>query len=411
MREQPATTDPLPLGADFSQHAQRIMADLREQTPVRRVVHNGVPAWLVTRHTDVKRVLTGPEFTADPHRALTVPSIDPELARGIRAADAHPFMGRYVLTSLLYLDPPDHTRLRRLVNRSFTPGAIARLRPRIDSMADDIIAALPAAGPIDLITDFAVHVPLTAVGELLGIPPADRRQFFDWALIINGAAGQLEWDGAMRATTAYFADLIGERRRRPQDDLLSHLIAARDDGDRLSEDELIAMAMLILFAGHDTTVTLITNSVLALLQAPGSFRALRADPALIENAVDELVRFHTPVNLTTPRYTLQPVTLGGVLIPAGEKILVSLLSANQDEGQFADAAHLDVRRNPNEHLGFGHGVHYCLGAPLARMETAIALQRLITRFPHMRLAAEPDALVYRATTLFHSLTALPVELS
>ena len=148
-----------------------------------------------------------------------------------------------------------------------------------------------------------------------------------------------------------------------------------------------------------------------MLQAPGSFRALRADPALIENAVDELVRFHTPVNLTTPRYTLQPVTLGGVLIPAGEKILVSLLSANQDEGQFADAAHLDVRRKPNEHLGFGHGVHYCLGAPLARMETAIALQRLITRFPHMRLAAEPDALVYRATTLFHSLTALPVELS
>lgn len=409
--QETAATEPLPLGPDFSQHAERTLAELRAETPVRRVVSNGVPAWLVTRHADVKRVLTGAEFTADPRTALSLLDAGSALARQIEQFGGHPLISRYVVTSLLYLDPPDHTRLRRLVSKAFTPGAVARLRPRIEAMADEVVAALPGSGRIDLVTDFALHIPLTAIGELLGIPRADRRQFFDWAVIINGGADPQQWDQALHATTAYLAELIEKRRREPEDDLLSGLIAARDDDGRLSEDELIAMALLILFAGHDTTVTLITNSVLALLADPEAMGAVRADPALLDDGVDELVRFHTPVNITTPRYTLRPVTVGDVLIPAGEKILISLLSANQDETQFPDAGRLDLHRKPSEHLGFGHGIHYCIGAPLARMETGIALRRLLARFPELRLATEPEALRYRATNLFHSLAEVPVELS
>ena len=313
--------------------------------------------------------------------------------------------------SVLYMDPPDHTRLRKLVNKAFTPRAIDPLRPRLEQIADDLLDRMAGPGVVDLMETFAVPLPMTAISELLGIPVADRPDFFEWSEVINSSARGPGYIDTLRAAADYLGALADAKRAAPGTDLMSHMVTAAEDGDQLSRKELIAMALLMLLAGHDTTVNLITNGTLALLRSPDQLALLRSDPALLPNAVEEVLRYESPVNISTERFTREPIELpSGVTIPAGEVILISVLSANRDARQFDAPDTFDITRNTASHLGFGHGIHFCIGAPLARMEGHIALGKIFGRFPRLRPAVPPESLTYRFSTLMHGPTSLPVYL-
>ena len=264
---------------------------------------------------------------------------------------------------------------------------------------------------VDLLTAFAFPLPVTVICELLGVPTADRDQFRAWsASIVSETVVPEVFQAHATAMIAYFRDLLAARRREPADDLLSALISARDEGDSLSENELLSMAWLLLVAGHETTVNLIAGGMLALLLNPGELARLRADRALLDTAVEELLRYVSPVNDATFRFTGEPVELGGVPIGPGEVVLVALSGANRDASRYADPERLDVGRDAGGHLAFGHGIHYCLGAPLARLEAEIAFGGLLERYGEMTLAVPPEMLSWRPSSLIHGLESLPVRL-
>jgi cytochrome P450 len=312
---------------------------------------------------------------------------------------------------MLNSDPPDHERLRKLVNKAFTARRVEQLRPRIEAITAGLLDDMSTQREVDLLASFAFPLPITVICELLGVPVADRDEFRAWsATIVADSVAPEVFQAHATAMTGYFRALLAARRREPADDLLSALIAARDDADRLSEDELLSMAFLLLVAGHETTVNLIASGTLALLLNPGELARLRADRSLLGAAVEELLRYAAPVNNATVRFTGEPVEIGGVLIGPGEVVLVSLSGANRDPGRYADPERLDVGRDSGGHVAFGHGIHYCLGAPLARLEAEIAFGRLLERFPGMTLAVPPEALRWRPSTLIHGLESLPVRL-
>ena len=264
---------------------------------------------------------------------------------------------------------------------------------------------------VDLLASFAFPLPITVICELLGVPVADRDQFRAWsATIVTDTVAPEVFQDHATAMTGYFRRLMAARRREPADDLLSALISARDEGDRLSENELLSMAFLLLVAGHETTVNLIASGTLALLLNPGELARLRADPSLLGGAVEELLRYVNPVNNATFRFAGEPVEIGGVAIGPGEVVLVSLSGANRDPSRYADPDRLDLGRDSGGHVAFGHGIHYCLGAPLARLEAEIAFGALLDRFGEITLAVPPDELRWRPSTLIHGLETLPVRL-
>jgi cytochrome P450 len=310
---------------------------------------------------------------------------------------------------MLNTDPPDHTRLRKLVNRAFTARTVSRLRPRIVEITDGLLEELARAGEADLLEAFAFPLPITVICELLGIPGADRDRFREWSNVLVSAAGPERIGRASAEMAEFLTDLVAAKRAAPTEDLLSGLVHVCYEGERLGMAELVSMAFLLLVAGHETTVNLIGNGMLALLRHPDQLAALRRDPSLLPNAVEEFLRYEGPVNLATLRFTTEPVALDGVEIPAGEFVLVSLLSANRDGTRFADPDTLDVRRPAGGHLAFGHGIHYCVGAPLARLEAEIAIGRLLERFGDIRLAADPATLSWRDSTLMRGLETLPVR--
>ena len=383
-------------------------ARLRAEAPVYPVtLPDGRTAWLVTRYDDVAAVLKDERFAKDPLNALS-----PEQhAR-------QPWMPgffRPLQRNLLDVDAPDHTRLRGLVHKAFTPGLVEQMRGRVQALCDRLLDRALSRGRLDLIRAYAQPVPTTVIAEMLGVPVADRRLFQRWsqALLVAGAS---RW-GVLLAIPhvwlflRYLRRLIRERRARPRDDLVSALVRAEEAGQRLSEDELVAMIVLLLVAGHETTVNLIGSGTLALLQHPGQLERLRQDPALIVPAVEELLRFTSPVETATERYARQDVTITGVTVPRGGMVFAAIASANRDERQFADPDRLDITRAPNRHLSFGLGAHYCLGAALARMEGQIALATLLRRAPGLQLAAEPRALRWRPGLVLRGLLALPVAVA
>ncbi|WIV54197.1 cytochrome P450 family protein [Amycolatopsis nalaikhensis] len=399
------TVEPLELAPDYVQDPHELEALLRAEAPVRPVfIRRGVRLWLVTRYDDVRAVLTDPRVRKDSRRTteLMAEQLGPRsgaLSPAFRALDAH----------LLNSDPPDHTRLRRLVGKAFTSGVVARLRPRVEAVADELLDAMAADGAADLLPAYAEPLPMTVICELLGVPEEDRQSFRECVLVITAqdAAGQLA--AASTRLLGYLGELIERKRAEPGDDLLSELVRVSDDGDRLSAAELVAMASLLVIAGQDTTVNLIGNGVLSLLREPVLLDKLRADPELLPGAVQELLRYEGPVHVGTYRFTAEPVVVGGVEIPAGEFVAVSLNSANRDEHRFPEPDRLDLTRRTGGHVAFGHGIHYCLGAPLARLEGQVAIGRLITRFPRLRLdvGSEPK---WRFSRLMRGLEALPVRL-
>jgi cytochrome P450 len=407
MTETTAPFEPQPLGDGYFQDPLSVFARMREGSPVTSVITpEGQRAWLITRYEDVRRALADPRLSKD-WRKLRAPGFVPDPSVG------------FLMAHMLNADPPDHTRLRRLVQKAFTPGRVAGLRPRIEAITASLLDAMEAAreadpagdGAIDLITEFAFPLPMTVICELLGIPDGDREEFKTWSqVILSSTATFDEYRAAGGAMYAYFTRLLADKRAAPADDLLSALITARDSGDSLDEPELLAMIFLLLVAGHETTVNLIATGTLALLTHPSEFARLRSDPSLLPGAVEELLRYANPLNHATDRYAPEPLDVGGVLIPAGEPVLVVTSSANRDPARFPDPDRLDLGRDASGHVAFGHGIHYCVGAPLARLEGEIAFGALLARFPGLSLAVEPSQLRWRPSSLIHGLETLPVRL-
>ena len=404
-----AQVETVEFGKRFFGDPDELYRTLRREAPVVRVnTPMGLPAWVVTRYEDARPALNDSRLSKDAARfgeILERSSVEQE-RRG-QFADS---LARHMLNT----DPPDHTRLRKLVNRAFTGRAIARMRPRIEEiahgLADGMAAKAEREGTVDLLDEFAFPLPMTVISELLGVPEGERDEFRAWSNTVLSAAPQEERFAAGAAMAQFFTRLVADKGANPGEDMLSAIVRASEDGDTLSAGEATSMAFLLLVAGHETTVNLIGNGVLALLRHPDQLALLRADASLVPNAVEEFLRFDGPINLATLRYTTEPVDIGGTPIPAGEVVLISLISANRDPERYEDPTRLDVTRDTSGHLAFGYGIHHCLGAPLARLEGEVAFRTLLDRFPGLTLAGDPAILGWRQSTLIHGLTRLPVHL-
>ncbi|AUI60602.1 cytochrome P450 [Amycolatopsis sp. BJA-103] len=392
------------LAGDLVQEPHRISSLLREEGRVRKVrMPRGLDVWLVTGHAEARAVLSDPRVgkdTGEIRRLFERDGFESAGDNAVRALNGH----------MLNSDPPDHTRLRKLVNQAFTSRTVSRLRPRIEQITAELLDGIGDAGRTDLLPAFAVPLPIRVICELLGVHAGDRPSFVKWSNTMVAWSTPEELRAAAARMHAYLVDLIEEKRARPAEDLLSGLIHASDEGDSLSGEELLSMAFLLLVAGFETTVNLIANSVFALLREPDQLAALRADPALLPGAVEEFLRYDGAIHLATIRFTREPLPVGDVVIPEGEFVLVSLIGANRDAERFEDPHRLDVTRQATGHLAFGHGIHHCVGAPLARLEAGIALRGLLERYPLLSLDAEPESLRWRESTLVHGLETLPVRL-
>ncbi|MER5474816.1 cytochrome P450 [Streptomyces sp. NPDC002685] len=376
-----------------------VYAQLREAGPVHRITGtDGLPAWLVTRYDDVREALADPRLSLDKRNAA------PGGYRGMALPPA-------LDANLLNMDPPDHTRIRRLVARAFTPRQIEQLREPIQRTADQLLDAIAADERADLIVSYAAPLPITVICDLLGVAPADRLDFRSWtdALVAPDPARPSLAKEAVGSMLSFLTQLIADKRTAPADDLLSALIAVRDEEDRLSEDELMSLAFLILAAGYENTVHLIGNAVLTLLRHPDQLAELRDDPTRLSAVVEELARYDGPVPLAIRRFPTEDITISGATIPAGETVLLSLAAAHRDPHRFTDPDRFNIDRDATGHLALGHGIHYCLGAPLARMETEIALSALLDRFPDMALDVSPSELQWRPSMRSRGLLALPVR--
>ncbi len=378
---------------------------LRERAPV--YLHPLLGIWFLTRYEDGAGVLRDARFLADRTRSNLFRRRDPFAA-------LPPAMREGILRSLLMLDPPDHTRLRGLVNRAFTPRVVEQLRPRIQALVDEALDAAAPRGEMDLVRDLAYPLPVTVIAELLGVPADDRERLKRWSddltVVIDpiGAGRSVETAaGAFQELSAYFETIFEARRQHPRDDLVSALVAAEQEGERLRGTELLSLCALILGAGHETTTNLVGNAVLALLRHPGERKRLQDDPGLIESAVEEFLRFDSPVQ-ATDRVASEDCEIGGQRIEAGRFVAVLIGAANRDPARFPEPDRLDLGRADNRHLSFGHGVHYCLGAPLARVEAQIAVGTLLRRFPDLEGPTEPPGFLPSLT--LRGPTALPLSL-
>jgi cytochrome P450 len=398
--------DPVNIASpEFKANPYPFYAQLRAEAPVHRMtLPTKETAWLISRYDDVTMVLKDERFVKDTSNALT-PEQDSN-QRWFRK------LFKALKRNMLDLDPPDHTRLRALVHKAFTPRLIEQMRERVQGLTDELLENVQARGHMDLIRDYALPVPTTIIAEMLGVPVQDRHKFHRWSNALMSAASS-SWEMVKAVPNAwalmrYLRKIIHKRRANPQDDLVSALARAEEAGDTLSEDELLAMVFLLLVAGHETTVNLIGNGTLALLEHPDQMARLRNDPALIRPAVEELLRYTSPVEMATERYAREDVTMAGITIPRGEMVFAVLASANRDERQFTNADSLDITREPNKHLSFGLGTHFCLGASLARLEGQIAIGTLLRRFADVRLTVAPGALRWRRGLLLRGLEALPM---
>ncbi|MET8975569.1 cytochrome P450 [Streptomyces sp. NPDC004539] len=399
MSPTPPSESPLIDPAELIADPYTAYARLREDGPVHRITGtDGLPAWLVTRYEDVRQAIADPRLSLDKRNAK------PGGYHGLALPPA-------LDANLLNMDPPDHTRIRRLVAKAFTPRQVELLREPTRRTADALLDAIAPLGHADLIPSYAAPLPITVICDLLGITPDARQDFRSWTdtLVAPDPARPEKAKGAVKAILGYFAELLAAKRAAPADDLLSALIAVRDDEDRLTEDELTSLAFLILFAGYENTVHLIGNTVLALLEHPGQLAALRADFTRLGPAVEEAARFDGPVPLAIRRFPAEDLPLGETVVPAGETVLLSLAAAHRDPRRFTDPDRFDIGRDTGGHLALGHGIHYCLGAPLARMETEIALSALLDRFPGLALDLPPEGPHRRPSMRTRGLLSLPVR--
>ena len=392
--------------SEFRADPYGVFAQMREQDPVlcQPGLDGETPIWFLTRYEDVAAVLLDDErFVRDPRLALTEEELaGRELPPILQAIDNH----------MLNRDGDDHRRLRRLVTKAFTPRVVEQLRSRVQTIAGELIDAVEARGSMDLASEYAFPLPITVIAELLGVPHVDQGRFQEWsdAIItpVIDDAGVERFNMQMAEFVTYLTDFFAARRADPQKDLVSDLLTARDATDSLTEEEVFGTVVLLIVAGHETTVGLIGNAVLNLLAHPEQLALVRADPALIPAAIEEVLRYEGPVERTLNRWAATDVELGGQTIRRGELVIAILGAADRDPDRFEEPDRLDVRRGDMRHLAFGRGSHFCLGAPLARLEAQIALETLLRRLPGLRLAVPRDELEWRPTPGFRRLESLPV---
>lgn len=398
--------------AEFDLYSHQMKSDpyptfarMRDGCPVHRQpgLDGVTPLWFVTGYEEVARILKDDvHFKRDERNALP-----PE--RWFESTPLNELLRNHMLNK----DGEAHRRLRGLVSKAFTPRRIAALRPHIQEIADRLLDAHQSRGEMDLVADFAFPLPTIVILEMLGIPPEERELFRGWssafvtpAMDDAAIAAQMQ---ELEAFTRYLREHFETRRRAPQDDLLTALLQAEEDGERLNEQELFSSMVLLIVAGHETTVSFIGNAVLTLWQHPEQMARLAANPALMPAAVEELLRYDGPVERALVRFVAKDIEVGGRSMRAGEIVIAIVAAANRDEKQFDQAAQFDMERGEQRHLAFGRGPHFCLGAPLARLESEIALNTLLRRLPRLRPSQEVDALLWRTVPMFRSLAAFPVR--
>ncbi|MEU4428776.1 cytochrome P450 [Actinoplanes sp. NPDC024001] len=382
----------LPIAEAFSTDPHAAYAQLRDQAPVCRAeLPDGSPVWLVTRYADVRALLADPRLSVDKSngngswRGFSLPP----------ALDAN----------LLNMDPPNHTRIRRLVSQAFTPRRVESLRPRIQQTADALLDGFAGRAEVDLISEYAGPLPVAVISDLLGVPEADRAAFRSWTdtMLVPPAGDRAAAARSVVAIHGYLVQLLAVKHAEPADDMLSALIAAREDGDRLSEDELTSLAFLLLLAGYENTVHAIGTGLLTLLRHP----EVPADPRNLGPAVEELLRYEPPASVLLRRFATEDIEVAGVVVPRGETVLLVVGAANRDPEAFPAPGEVRPGR-PGTHLSFGHGIHYCVAAPLARIELEIAIGTVLRRFPRLRLAVPAGELRWRPSFRARGLAALPV---
>ncbi|WP_149551171.1 cytochrome P450 family protein [Streptomyces marokkonensis] len=395
---------PLQIDEKEFEHDPHALYDvLRSEAPVREIIApGGTKVWLVTRFDDAKSVLTDNRLSKNIEAGQKVIQRHTDGETGMVFASE-------LAAHMMNADPPDHTRLRKQVNKVFTQRAVEKLGPRIEKITTELLDAMEGRDEVDLMAALAYPLPMAVICELLGVPADDQERFKGWVPTQLSGGDPESMAQATTALLGYLHELIESKRSTPSDDVLTGLVRSSDDG-KLNTQELVSMAFLLLVAGNETTVNLIGNGMYALLRHPEQLSALRADRSLMAGAVDELLRYESPVNTSSLRFTTEPLEVGGVVIPEGELVVVALTSANRDGSQFPDASSLDIHRQAGPGLSFGHGIHYCVGAQLARLEAQIAFDQLIDRFPHLRLAADPAVLRWQPGTALRGLRSLPVSL-
>lgn len=379
----------------FKANPYPFYAHLRAEAPICPTRFLGAPAWLVTRYEDVLMLLKDERTVKD----------WPPVTRWV-----HLIAGP-ITRHMLNKDAPDHTRLRRLVHKAFTPSLIERWRGRIQNVCDELLDKLEGNSRIDLMTDYSLPLPLTIMAELLGMPVAERGRFHRRSrssLSHSTILGVLGAAPDQRLLTHQIRKLVERRRRDPGEDLVTALVQAEDEGDKLSEKELVGTIFFLLIAGYETTVNLIGVGALALIQDLRQRQRFLEDSAITESALEELLRYTSPLDVATQRFACEDMTINSVKVSRGDVLFAVLGSANRDETEFANPDILDLSRSPNKHLAFGQGVHFCLGASLARLDGQIALTTLFNRFPNLRLAQSPESLRWRKSLIVRGLESLPV---
>src|SRR6266700_402291 len=366
--------------------------------------------WVVTRMEEAVQILKDhAHFTVDPRPIGVNSPLGHNNAGTANTSDTPTF---FTAKTMLTVDEPDHRRLRLLVSKAFTPRYIEGLRPRVQQIADELLDRVQAQGQMELVKDYAFPLPINVIAEMLGIPQGDWAQIRSWSealaqgLSVGGRDPGVQ--AHMRAFGAYTARLVADKRQHPADDLISQMIAIEEEGDRLSEAELLSTITLLIFAGHETTSNLLATGTLMLLDHPAQLEKLKADLSLVPAAVEELLRFSGPAAIAGPRFATEDMELAGQQIKQGDVLIPFLHSANHDESQFTEPDEVDLARSITRHLAFGHGIHTCLGAPLARMEGTIAFSTLLKRMPNLRLSVPRERITWRFSSNFRSLAALPV---
>lgn len=393
------------LSWSFAQDPHFAYVRMREDGVVRRHVvktlASALNAWVVTTYDDARLLLADARLAKDVERLIEVME-----RHRVHETDVIARTPR----SMLFSDPPDHTRLRKLLSHAFTARRVERLRPWVEDLTDRLVESVPDGEVFDLVEAIAGALPILVIGQMLGVPEDRHEEFRRW----NGVLASLDTSAEEKRVAhgqafAYLRDLIRNKRADPGDDMISALITAEDDGSHLDEPELLATTFLLMNAGYETTAHMISSGVLALLENPEQQRLVRADPALLPGAIEEFLRYESPLNMATIRYTTEPVSVGEVTIPAGEVVFISLLAANRDPTRFPDPDLFDVTRANRGHLSFGHGIHHCIGAPLARMEGTIVFSKMLTRFRRWESVVPARELEWKYSAQFRGLERLPVR--
>ncbi|MFK7800659.1 MAG: cytochrome P450 [Anaerolineae bacterium] len=399
---------PLNLSSDFyNNQTHEIFQWMRAEAPVYKAkLTRWKTVYLISRYADVEAALKDPRFVKD------INNIKGKSRWG-GGNFWVPKAFRPLLHNMLNSDEPDHRRLRNLVHKAFTPKRVLELEPKIEEIAQRLIQSAKKKGSFDLIEEFAQPLPIAVIAHMLGIPNDDLPEFTANAegfLVTPTPINMLRAVPAITRFTKYIRELAAKRQASPQDDLISALVEAEEDGDRFSEDELIGMVFLLFVAGHETTVNLIANGTKALLDHPDQFDLLKQHPEYVDSAVEEFLRFDGPLETTEMSFAREDISLHGVTIPKGMTVLPALLSANRDETVFENPDQLDILRMPNKHLSFGKGIHFCLGAPLARLESKKAFCTLLQEMPNLEYAVPAEQVRFRNMPMLHRLEELPVKI-